>query len=93
MTKDEVGLRISVDCLVGFGAPVDSLQVSETRPSSCNEAFVEVPALMHLEDWATQPCFFHLLFGLVESSIFEIGEMMTPDMDCIEEELKFETFH
>ena len=93
MTKDEVGLRISVDRLVGFGAPVDSLQVSETRPSSCNEAFVEVPALMHVEDWATQPCFFHLLFGLVESSIFEIGEMMTPNMDCIEEKLKFETLH
>ena len=37
--------------------------------------------------------FFHLLFGLVESSIFEIGEMMTPDMDCIEEKLKFKTLH
>ena len=93
MTKDEVRLRISVHRLVGFGAPVDSLQVSETRPSSCNEAFVEVPALMHVEDWATQPCFFHLLFGLVESSIFEIGEMMTPDKDCIEEILKFKTVH
>ena len=42
MTKDEVGLRISVHRLVGLGAPVDSLQVSETRPSSCNEAYVEV---------------------------------------------------
>ena len=45
MTKDEVGLRISVDRLVGFGAPVDSLQVSETRAGSCNDAYVG--------DWAT----------------------------------------
>ena len=45
MTKDEVGLRISVDGLVGFGAPVDSLQVSETRAGSCNDAYVG--------DWAT----------------------------------------
>ena len=41
MTKDEVRLRISVHRLVGLGAPVDSLQVSKTRPSSCNEAYVE----------------------------------------------------
>ena len=45
MTKDEVRLRISVDRLVGFGAPVDSLQVSETRAGSCNDAYVG--------DWAT----------------------------------------
>ena len=38
MTKDEVRLRISVHRLVGFGAPVDSLQVSQTRAGSCNEA-------------------------------------------------------
>ena len=52
VTKDEVCLRISIDGLVRFCSPIDSLQVPKTWSGPCNNFTVSWDSLAMIFGWS-----------------------------------------
>ena len=77
MTKDKVSLRISIDGLVRFCSPIDSLQVPQAWSSPCNNFTVKT-VLGRVRSERGGNIVGHLLSGCFESSIIGKQEKTRP---------------